>query len=186
MPNWCSNSVTITGNKEQIDKFEKFLNEKNGKDWFDFFAKCPEELKSVDSPNNGPGAEKLIEKYGHSDWYSWSVDNWGTKWNCDAQDWQRNENSISFWFDSAWSPPTAIYDTINYSEMSSIEAHYLEEGMGYVGKYADGVDNYYEFSDLASLDNIPKDIVENWNLKDNLQEYEEEPITIFDEESAND
>ena len=58
--------------------------------------------------------------------------------------------------------------------------------MGYVGKYADGVDNYYEFSDLASLDNIPEDIVENWNLKENLQEYEEEPITIFDEESAND
>ena len=186
MPNWCNNSVTITGNKEQIDKFEKFLNEKNGKDWFDFFAECPKELKLVDSPNNGPSAEKLVEKYGHSDWYSWSVDNWGTKWNCDAQDWQRNENSISFWFDSAWSPPTAIYDTINKRETYDVEAHYLEEGMGYVGKYADGVDNYYEFSDLASLDNIPEDIVENWNLKENLQEYEEEPITIFDEESAND
>ena len=36
MPNWCSNSVTISGDKDQIDKFEAFLNEKNGKEWFDF------------------------------------------------------------------------------------------------------------------------------------------------------
>ena len=37
MPNWCSNSVTISGDKGQIDRFEAFLNEKNGKEWFDFF-----------------------------------------------------------------------------------------------------------------------------------------------------
>ena len=51
MPNWCSNSVTISGDKDQIDKFESFLNEKNGKEWFDFFLPCPKELTEVDSPN---------------------------------------------------------------------------------------------------------------------------------------
>jgi hypothetical protein len=51
---------------------------------------------------------------------------------------------------------------------------------------SESVKDDVDISDLASLDNIPEDIVENWNLKENLQEYEEEPITIFDEESAND
>ena len=37
MPNWCSNSIEIQGTKEQINKFVSFLDEKNGKDWFDFF-----------------------------------------------------------------------------------------------------------------------------------------------------
>lgn len=181
MPNWCNNSVTITGNKEQIDKFEKFLNEKNGKDWFDFFAECPEELKSVDSPNNGPSAEKLIEKYGHSDWYSWAVDNWGTKWNCDAQDWNRDGDSISFWFDSAWSPPTNLYEKITNDDYD-VEAYYLEEGMQFVGKFSDGFDDFYEYSNSEDLADIPDDIVDNWNLRESLEEWEAENAEEEDEE----
>jgi hypothetical protein len=45
MPNWCSNSIEIQGTKEQINKFVSFLDEKNGKDWFDFFLPTPTELK---------------------------------------------------------------------------------------------------------------------------------------------
>ena len=73
MPNWCSNSIEIQGTKEQINKFVSFLDEKNGKDWFDFFKPTPTELKE-------------------EGWYEWNVENWGTKWNCDAQDWMKVEN----------------------------------------------------------------------------------------------
>ncbi len=173
MPNWCNNSVTISSNKENIDKFEAFLNEKNGKEWFDFFLPCPEELTDVDSPNKTKNVEALTEKYGHADWYSWSVENWGTKWNCDAQDWSREENSISFWFDSAWAPPTNLYAKITNEEYD-VEGYYLEEGMGFVGKFSDGYDDYYEYTDSESLNDIPEDIVENWNLRENLEEWEAE------------
>lgn len=175
MPNWCSNSVTITSNKDNIDKFEAFLNEKNGKEWFDFFLPCPEELRDVDSPNKSKDADALLEKYGHVDWYSWSVENWGTKWNCDSQDWNRDGDSISFWFDSAWAPPTNLYEKI-FGEGYEVEAYYLEEGMGFVGKYSDGADDYYEYTDSESLNDIPEDIVENWNLRENLEEWEAENI----------
>ena len=181
MPNWCNNSTTISGNKEQIDKFEAFLNEKSGKEWFDFFLPCPKELTDVDSPNKTDNVNELIEKYGHGDWYSWSVENWGTKWNTDAQDWSRDGDSISFWFDSAWAPPTALYDKIT-AEGYDVEAYYLEEGMGFVGKYSEGADEYYEYADSESLNDIPEDIVDNWNLRENLEEWEAENAEEEDEE----
>lgn len=174
MPNWCSNSVTISSNKENIDKFEAFLNEKNGKEWFDFFYPCPEELTKVDSPNRDDNqSQQLVEKYGHADWYSWCVENWGTKWNTDAQDWSREGDSISFWFDSAWAPPTNLYEKIT-GEDYDVEAYYLEEGMGFVGKFSEGFDDYYEYTDSESLNDIPEDIVDNWNLRENLEEWEAE------------
>ena len=181
MPNWCNNSTTISGSKEQIDKFEAFLNEKSGKEWFDFFLPCPKELTDVDSPNKTDNVNELIEKYGHGDWYSWSVENWGTKWNTDAQDWSRDGDSISFWFDSAWAPPTALYDKIT-AEGYDVEAYYLEEGMGFVGKYSEGADEYYEYTDSESLNDIPEDIVDNWNLRENLEEWEAENAEEEDEE----
>ena len=183
MPNWCSNSITITSNKDNIDKFETFLQEKNGKEWFDFFLPCPEELRDVDSPNKTKDADALLEKYGHPDWYSWSLENWGTKWNCDSQDWNRDGDSISFWFDSAWAPPTNLYEKI-FGQDYEVEAYYLEEGMQFVGKFSDGSDDYYEYSDSESLNDIPEDIVENWNLRENLEEWEAENAEEEDDELA--
>ena len=191
MPNWCNNTFKVSADKEQIDEFEKFLNDNNGKDWFDFFLPCPPELKDggpvgfQDKPN-----EALIEKYGHSDWYSWSVSNWGCKWNCDAQDWTRDDdNTLSFWFDSPWGPPIALYDFISNGDWS-VEAQYHEEGMCFVGEYLDGSDDSYEYSDLDSLDDIPEHIVENWNLREMLEdredwEEEEEFVDEDDEENEN-
>ena len=108
MPNWCNNTFELVAPKEKVREFESFLNEKNGKDWFDFFLPCPAELKDggAVSFHDEPKPD-LVEKYGASDWYTWSVHNWGCKWNCDAQDWNvddyDDENlSIKFWFDSPW------------------------------------------------------------------------------------
>lgn len=174
MPNWCNNTIEIQGDKAKIDAFENFLNEKSGKDWFDFFLPCPQELKDVgnvsfhEEPN-----EKLIEKYGYADWYSWSVANWGCKWNCDAQDWTRNsDESISFWFDSPWGPPVTLYENLENEELI-VNAGYHEEGMAFVGRYSEGYDEQYEYSDLESLDEIPDDIVEDWNLREMLEERAE-------------
>ena len=187
MPNWCNNTIEIEGTKEQIDKFVSFLEENNGKDWFNFFRPCPQEL--VDTVSGSVGEDKQsahevqqkmnIEKYGHADWYSWSVDNWGTKWNCDAQDWMKIENpnadqaSVTFWFDSAWSPPTALYEFIESNSEFIVTASYLEEGMSFVGQFSGGIDECYEFSDLDSLEEIPEELVDEWNLIELLEDREE-------------
>lgn len=41
-----------------------------------------------------------ILNYGVADWYDWSIENWGTKWN--AHETEIEDNVI--WFDTAWSP----------------------------------------------------------------------------------
>ena len=188
MPNWCSNTIEIQGTKEQVNKFVSFLDEQSGKNWFNFFRPCPQEL--VDTVSGFVGEDKQsahetqqkmnIEKHGHADWYSWSVDKWGTKWNCDAQDWVKVENpsgdesSVTFWFDSAWSPPTALYEFIEATSTLNIKASYNEGGMGFVGEFVDGSDDYYEYESLEDLDELPEHLVEEWNLVEQMEMNEEE------------
>ena len=180
MPNWCNNTIEIIGAKEKINQFVSFLEENNGKDWFNHFLPCPQELLSVgDVSLTEPGDQILKEKYGHSDWYSWCIENWGCKWNCDAQDWMKVENtnadeaSVTFWFDSPWGPPIQLYESIEANSELTVIASYHEEGMAFVGKYSEGFDEIYEYSDLESLDDIPEELVEEWNLVELLQDREE-------------
>ena len=179
MPNWCNNTFELVAPKEKIREFESFLNEKNGKDWFDFFLPCPAELKDggAVSFHDEPKPD-LVEKYGASDWYTWSVNNWGCKWNCDAQDWNvddyDDENlSIKFWFDSPWGPPTELYNFIDAQDDLNVFANFHEEGMAFVGKFEYGSVDSYDYSDLESLDMIPDEIVEEWNLREMLEERAE-------------
>ena len=173
MPNWCNNSITVKGDVESINKFEKFLDEKNGKEWFDFILPCPEELKNTEASFHKPSNEELVKKYGHSDWYSWSLEKWGCKWNCDAQDWERDDDTITFWFDSPWGPPITLYEEME-EQGFNVEAYYHEEGMAFVGKFTTeyGNDNF-EYSDLDSLDDIPEDIVDYWGLREMLEDRAE-------------
>jgi len=192
MPNWCNNTFEMVASKEKVREFEKFLNDNNGKEWFDFFRPCPQELKDVGNvPHNHTNAE-LEEKYGYSDWYSWSIDNWGCKWNCDAQDWTVDEYdednlSIRFWFDSPWGPPIALYEFISQDESITIFGNYHEEGMQFIGRFEYGSDECYNYSDLDSLDDIPEDIIEEWNLRERLEEEAEweEDDEIDEDESMN-
>jgi hypothetical protein len=161
MPNWCSNTIEIEGTKEQINAFVSFLDEQNGKEWFTFFKPTPPELKE-------------------EGWYEWNIENWGTKWNCDAQDWVKVENpsadesSVTFWFDSAWSPPTALYEFIESTSTMNVKASYNEGGMGFVGEFVDGVDECFNYECLEDLDSIPEHLVDEWNLAEQMEMNEEE------------
>ena len=167
MPNWCQNSVTISGSKEQIDEFEQFLNVNNGKNWFDHFLPSPQELQT-------------------DGWYEWNIENWGTKWNCDAQDWVREENTLSFWFDSAWGPPISLYEFVE-GEGFTVYGQYHEEGMQFVGEFLEGADRYYEYDTVESLDEIPQHLVDEYFLREMLlepEEYEEEDELIDDSDDV--
>ncbi len=161
MPNWCSNTIEIEGTKEQINKFVSFLDEQGGKEWFTFFKPTPPELKE-------------------EGWYEWNIENWGTKWNCDAQDWVKVENpnedesSVTFWFDSAWSPPTALYEFIESISTMNIKASYNEGGMGFVGEFVDGVDECFNYESLEDLEDIPEHLVDEWNLVEQMEMNGEE------------
>ena len=157
MPNWCNNDLQISNeDTSKIDSIEKFLKE------FD---------ANKDQDKTGLLHFLITNPTGEWD-YSWSVENWGTKWDIQLYDWNRtDENTISLSFDSAWSPPIAAYDTLT-EEGYDIYANYLEEGMGFVGMHSDGFDQSFEFDyeDISKLDDIPEEIIEHWNLREKIAE----------------
>jgi len=180
MPNYCDNFVKIEHkNKTAIDRVEKAF--KAGK-LCNEFAPIPEELANTTSPNNDPDAQKLVEKYGYSNWYDFRVAEWGTKWDIgedeDVANFSdnRQEKSITLTFQSAWSPPIALFQKMA-EQGYDITAYYYEPGCAFTGKYtsADG-DECYEIPETAKevRDAIPEDIDDMFFISEQKQLDEDE------------
>lgn len=60
--------------------------------------------------NEGRIALANLEKYGHKDWYSWSIENWGTKWNAYSID---EIDDCSIKFETAWSTPFNVIEKLS-------------------------------------------------------------------------
>lgn len=161
MPNWCSNSVTVS--HEDPAMMEKFAAGVKGGNLFETFLPMPSELDATVAPSDHNAA--LVEKYGASNWYDWNCSNWGTKWDVCEGDFELDADgkSGSGWFDTAWSPPIAAYEKLKDMGFS-IHATYNESGMGFCGLWNDGVEEYIdnmydlfeqEDFDLADLDCDP-------------------------------
>ena len=155
MPNWCYNSATLhNSDKSMIDALEQELQKED--------AQVFQHLR----PN--PTGE----------WdYNWSVENWGTKWDVTVQDWEReDDNTIVMHFDTAWSPPTTLYEFLETEEGWSVRAYYHEPGMVFIGRFEDGFDDYYEYdiTDRESVENLPEDLIDFGGLMDEVDRYEEE------------
>ncbi len=58
----------------------------------------------------GKMALSNIVTFGAANWYTWCVQNWGTKWDCgdDSRIIYQDDHSAIIVFDTAWSPPTPI------------------------------------------------------------------------------
>ena len=187
MPNWCDNQVSITGPNSVINKIEKIVNEeKDTEGLLQFMYPMPQELK--DTTADGSENKEMIKKYGHSDWYGWATDNWGTKWDVnefygvDRQEISDDESTISFAFSSAWAPPTGAYQEFVDKHPVSLEAKYYEGGCDFMGIWDNGDDRCYTISDSApegSKDEFWEshdgaELDESFNITESMAEYEAE------------
>ena len=56
---------------------------------------------------------KYLRLYGNDNWYDWSCDNWGTKWDTNEVRFHRyNDTELVYEFDTAWCPPEGIYQEL--------------------------------------------------------------------------
>ena len=185
MPNWCDNQVSITGPKKIIDKIEKIVKEEDKSDigLLQFMYPMPKELD--DTTADGSKDKEMLAKHGHSDWYSWRTDNWSTKWDVNEfYGVDRQGDTISFAFSSAWSPPIGAYETfiMNMSEQKqdvSVKAYYYEGGCDFMGEWDNGSDDCYAPSDYKSDDDFWQDGVgstldDTFNITESMAEYEAE------------
>ena len=73
-----------------------------------------------------------LQKYGTDNWYDWSIEHWGTKW--DAYDCQGSPQEGTLIFFTAWNPPDEIIKALckKYPN-SDLDWFYEEEGMQFAG-----------------------------------------------------
>ena len=158
MPNWCTNYVDITSDdKAAFAELLKKIDHKDG--FFQQVLPCPAELVDNDLTTWGGTDEEqaareikkkeMAETYGSPSWYEWRIDNWGTKWDVNGFElFEIDGNTIRLQFDTAWSPPIEIYHALK-DQGFTINAEYIDEGMGFVGDWRDGFDEC--FVDRESL-----------------------------------
>jgi hypothetical protein len=139
MPNWCDNTISISGNADLIKKLKEFV----GRPITDENGKQVEVLYSLANIKpSTPDSESLLgkdfESKGQDDWYHNNINSWGTKWdvcgNVYMSDYKEGDESIGYSFDSAWSPPTPTTQTLSeiFPELT-IEHKYYETGCDFWG-----------------------------------------------------
>lgn len=88
-------------------------------------------------------------QYQAIDWYSWSCDNWGTKWSgiVDDIDFERHTLFVR----TAWAPPLPIFQKLSEKEQLIIYVEYAEEQFSaYAGEILlnkGNVDDFAEYTD---------------------------------------
>ena len=178
MPNWCNNVLNLRHKDpamivRAVNAFENgnLLNE---------FIPMPDELRDADAPcRDDELAAKMIEKYGHPDWYEWSYANWGCKWDVGGSDSTVSEdgdpNQVELAFDSPWCPPIAGYEKLEALGFE-VDAFYHEGGCGFCGHFKAGDDEYHDIDGGSAWvhRNIPRDIDDAFAISDNMAEWEDD------------
>lgn len=115
MPNWVK--VFVHALDENVD-FGKFANEKG-----DFTFE-----KIIPMPSNiyrGDLGDAQRQKYGQDNWYDWSIQHWGTKWDaCEPE-----VNGRTVIFNTAWSCPEPVLIELA-KKVGGILVFYADEDIG--------------------------------------------------------
>jgi hypothetical protein len=178
MPNWCDNYLTIRATKEKIDAIEAVLQNRDGEKSLLSHLYPEPDYDDPEFKVNPTYASKVTPDFGMPSWWDWRVQNWGTKWEIEVRDWNRvSDTEVTLSFDSAWSPPTGVYNHV--ADEYDITAYYHESGMGFCGKFTskDGDECYeYDLGDLESIKALPSDIEDFANLIEAYHDYNEAPL----------
>lgn len=186
MPNWCNNSITISGQTETVKNLWEAANQEGG----GLLSAMYPQPKDMFRGSLGEKERRDCEAKGIDNWYDWQSSNWGTKWDVDTEGLEFEDHgdgtaSITGWFDSAWAPPIGAYERF-CDDMDGVylDAWYEEGGMDFAGHWtSEGVDDYLEgISDYArevikngsSGDDLYDQLDEYFEITENRREYIEE------------
>jgi hypothetical protein len=95
-------------------------------------------------------------------WYSWSLQNWGTKWNSIKCDAEIQYDKVYLRFLTAWSPPEPIIHNIVVSYGIGLDCYCFDEGVCFWGKYG-----------YAHQSGLFIDRYEDWDNQDTMREIYE-------------
>lgn len=107
MPNHVTNILTVSRDADKMQAmFEAIKSDEVGLGSIDFNKVIP--MPEHIFRGNLGQAER--EQYGSDNWYDWSVDNWGTKWNSYGyHDYtEKDSDGATLTFDTAWGSPQPV------------------------------------------------------------------------------
>jgi hypothetical protein len=157
MPNWCYNSLCVSGEKEILADFvSKTLVPRNmsseeeydesHKFTFNILHPLPKALEGGFSPlpklegeDDIQYKERMAENvrlYGAEDWYDWNRYNWGTKWDASSTCIEElDDNNFDLKFNTAWSPPIYWFEKVipMYPQLE-FDLIFDEESQDYCGR----------------------------------------------------
>jgi len=159
MPNHTDNRVTLYHkDSQQIDMIYNIMN-------------------TPDTPlcqTLIPMDEALLDNDAHADdgWYTWRLQNWGTKWDVYESHCTRfDANTLQLTFYTAWSPPIPVFDKL--VDMGfEVTARYLDEGWGYIGEYVNGDD--WCTDEVESVAEHYPELDEEFGISELIAEYQDE------------
>lgn len=157
MPNWCYNSLCVSGEKEILADFvSKTLvpcNMSSEEEYdeshrftFNILHPLPKALEGGFSPlpklegeDDIQYKERMAENvrlYGAEDWYDWNRYNWGTKWDASSTCIEElDDNNFDLKFNTAWSPPIYWFEKVipMYPQLE-FDLIFDEESQDYCGR----------------------------------------------------
>jgi hypothetical protein len=151
--------------KARIDELQDILNKHS--------AELPE--TEQDTWDIGVKSAVNIVKFGYPNWYDWSVDTWGTKWNaCGYSEGIDYSEFEHFEFDTAWSAPVPVLTKL--SEMfPKIDIHHkwADEDFG------QNVGDVMYRNGKIYMDLTPSSSKECLELASDVWEYDLEELGYF-------
>ena len=142
------------GQKHRVE-LERAQSAQESANIFNLIMPIPEALRITagwlgkDTPEQAEleAREQLnLKLYGYKNWYEFCTGEWGTKWDAKTDNdepFEFDGKQVTVHFDTAWSPPMGIYHALEDMGFD-VEATYIEQGMGYIGYYSNGIDKCEE------------------------------------------
>jgi hypothetical protein len=157
MPNWCSNTLQISGDKEQLEMFKQKSISKSAMDvdifLMDGCIPMPQELAICEDLTPEQKAER-IAKYGYDNWYDWRFENWGSKWDAQEPYIEEDENGLTINFDTAWSPAIPYIKQVALMFPDLIfDLYFMETGEWFAGRvFAKGEEVEEQYGEPMQVD----------------------------------
>lgn len=128
MPNWCSNQIEITGDKEGLSQIKGILESNPNGSMFELLV--------------GKLADGQTEEQYAGDWYDTNIERWGCKWDVDIEldSMTIDEDGIHFYLETAWSPCNEFLRLLHHKYGVFVKNEYSEQGNDFVGIYQIGED----------------------------------------------
>jgi hypothetical protein len=95
---------------------------------FDFNSIVPMPEDSDTFKATGGLSSADLKKFGRNNWYAWSREHWGTKWNSrGAQRLHLSDTALLYTFETAWGTPEAAVKALSEKYHVRVECNYHDE-----------------------------------------------------------